>query len=94
MLANIDKQIRETSGISVFNNIAKDYNNLTEESIQQLADKLELSYDTIKDSLTPNGDGTYKVDLARLQQLQQDLGAAADNNAKETIASIIDEYIS
>ena len=94
-LASIDKELRDTSGISVFNNIAKDYNNLTEDAIEKLANTLGLSYEYIKTQiLTSNDDGTYKIDLANLQQLQQDLHAAADNNAKETIASIIDEYIS
>ena len=93
-LASIDKQVREASGMSVFNDIAKDYNNLTEDAIQKLADTLHKPYDLVKAYLISNGDGTYKVDLTRLQKLQQDLGAAADKNAQETVASIIDEYIS
>ena len=92
-LAKIDKELRETSKLSIFEDIGKNYSSISEEAIQKLADNFNYSYDLIAQQFTKNDNGTYSTSLKQLIGLQKALALKANSAAQKIIDSVIDDYI-
>lgn len=97
ILAKIDRTQREASLNKVTQDIIKNRDNLSEENIQAWADALQVGYDTVKQFLTSNTDGSYSIDLtgikAALTIMRQDMTEPISKAILQMLNEQIDQVI-
>lgn len=78
--------------IDIFNN----YNQVSIDQLQALADALKLDYLQLEAYFISNGDGTYSIDTTKIQQLlalaQGKVSKAAAESLNKSITTIADDY--
>lgn len=73
--------------------LVKNHQSLKEQNIQQIAKLLNISYDAAKSQLVSNGDGTYRIDLSKLQELIEAGGIKLTQATQDLIESTIEKQL-
>ena len=92
--AQLEAANAKQTDINIFNDIISNRDKLSEENIASLATLLNTTYTAIRNMLTQNADGSYKMDLSTIQNLVEQSKIKVNEEFKELLANEIDSIIS
>lgn len=92
--AQLDAAKSKENKTNKFNEIIANRDKLSEENIAYLATLLNKTYITVRNMLTQNADGSYKMNLSTIQNLVEQGKIKVNEEFKELLANEIDSIIS